>query len=72
MGTERMSEVDELLLRLRELPSIPMAPGLEASVRKRARARLSRVRSTPFASAAVFGTVVVYLGWALHFVSGLY
>ncbi len=67
-----MTEVDQLLARLRKLPPIALDAELEASVRQRARRSVRGARRTPFASLAVLGTVVVYLGWALHFASGLY
>jgi len=68
-----MTEVDELLARLRKLPPIALDSEFKASVHARARRRVARpVRSTPIASFALAGTVVMYLGWALHFASGLY
>jgi len=68
-----MTELDELLSRLRRLE--PMAPDREFSrvVQERGRRRLrSPVRSAPIASLAVLGTAVVYLGWALQFANALY
>jgi type VI protein secretion system component VasF len=68
-----MTEMDELLARLRKLEPIALKPEFSRSVEQRARQRFrARARSAPFASAFVLGTVVVYLGWALHFASGLY
>lgn len=68
-----MTEVDELLARLRKLPVVTLDAEFEASVRAGARKRLhKRVRPAPFASLALGGTVVLYLGWALHFASTLY
>ncbi len=68
-----MTESDELLSRLRHLPPIALDPELSARVQQRARRRLrGHARSAPFASLAVAATVIVYLGWALHFTSGLY
>jgi len=68
-----MTEVDELLARLRKLPTVPLDSEFEASLRIRAHRRLrKRARPAPFASLALAGTVVLYLGWALRFASALY
>lgn len=68
-----MTEVDELLARLRKLPPVKLDPAFEASVRARGIARVRRrTRPAPLASLAIAGTVVVYLGWALQFASALY
>jgi len=68
-----MTEVDELLARLRKLPPVALDRELEASLRARAVQRLrSRARPAPFASLALAGTVVLYLSWALRFTSALY
>ena len=68
-----MTEMDELLARLRKLEPIALEPEFSRSVQQRARQRLpARIRSAPFASVFVLGTVVVYLGWALRFTSDLY
>lgn len=68
-----MTEIDELLSRLRKLEPIALDGEFEASVKQRARRRVrGPARRAPFASVALFGTVVVYLGWALHFTSALY
>jgi type VI protein secretion system component VasF len=68
-----MTEVDELLARLRKLPAVPLEAEFEAALRLRAHRRLrSRTRRAPFASLALAGTVVLYLGWALQFASALY
>jgi len=68
-----MTEVDELLARLRKLQRIELEPEFSRLTQVRARARLrSRPRSTALASSVVFGAVVAYLGWALHFTSALY
>ena len=68
-----MTESDELLSRLRNLAPIALDAKLSARVQQRARRRLrGDVRSAPLASFAVAATVIVYLGWALHFTSGLY
>jgi hypothetical protein len=68
-----MTEVDQLLSRLRRLE--PIAPDAEfaADVQRRSRQRLRAggARSA-LASLLVLGTVVAYLGWALHFTSSLY
>ncbi len=68
-----MTEVDELLARLRKLPAVALDSEFKASVRARAR---RRVRTpAPFAALASLAlaiTVVLYLGWALHFASALY
>ena len=68
-----MTDVDELLSRLRNLEPIALDEEFSASVQRRARRRVrGRARSAPFASLAVVATVIVYLGWALHFTSALY
>jgi type VI protein secretion system component VasF len=71
-----MTEVDELLARLRKLPPVALESEFKASVQKRARRRVQdRARPAPFApfaSLALAVTVVLYLGWALHFTSALY
>ena len=67
-----MTDFDELLSRLRRLEPIPLDRGLEASVRRQGRRRVRAGRRTPVASLAVAATVIVYLGWALHFTSTLY
>jgi type VI protein secretion system component VasF len=68
-----MTEVDELLARLRKLPAVSLDSELKASLQARARRRLRRpARSAPFTSLALSVTVVLYLGWALQFTSGLY
>jgi type VI protein secretion system component VasF len=68
-----MTEVDELLARLRKLPAVSLDSELEASLRARAVRRLrGRARPTPFAALALAATVVLYLGWALQFTSALY
>jgi len=68
-----MTDVDELLSRLRNLESIPLDSEFKASLRERARRRVRRpARRAPLASLAVCGTALVYLSWALHFASSLY
>jgi len=68
-----MTEVDELLARLRKLPAVPLDADFKASVRARARRKVRQPpRPTPFASLAVAATVFLYLGWALRFASALY
>jgi type VI protein secretion system component VasF len=68
-----MTEVDELLARLRRLPAVSLDSELEASLRARAVRRLRRrARPRPFAALALAATVVLYLGWALEFTSALY
>ncbi|HEX3775025.1 MAG TPA: hypothetical protein VHV51_11210 [Polyangiaceae bacterium] len=68
-----MTEVDELLARLRKLEPIALDPELSRRTLDRARMRArARPRNARLASSMVFGTVVAYLGWALHFVSALY
>ncbi|HYQ45961.1 MAG TPA: hypothetical protein VER11_28520 [Polyangiaceae bacterium] len=68
-----MTEVDELLARLRKLPPVALDAEFEASVRARSVRRLrKRARPAPVASVALAGTVVLYLGWALQFASALY
>lgn len=71
-----MTEVDELLARLRKLPPVALDGAFKASVQARARRRLQRpARPAPFAplaSLALAVTVVLYLGWALQFASALY
>ncbi len=65
-----MTEVDELLARLRKLPPVALDGEFKALVHARARRRFRK--PTPFASLALAGTIVLYLGWALHFTSTLY
>ncbi|HYQ26883.1 MAG TPA: hypothetical protein VER04_06680 [Polyangiaceae bacterium] len=71
-----MTEVDELLARLRKLPTVSIDRELEAALHARARRRVRlSARPAPFvplASLALAVTVVLYLGWALHFASTLY
>jgi type VI protein secretion system component VasF len=68
-----MTDVDELLARLRKLPTVALDSEFRASVQKRARQQVQRrARPAPFASLALASTVVLYLGWALHFTSALY
>jgi len=68
-----MTEVDELLARLRKLPPVALDAEFEASVRGRAVRRMrKRARPAPFASLALVATVVLHLGWALQFASTLY
>jgi type VI protein secretion system component VasF len=68
-----MTELDQLLSRLRRLEPIALDGEFKAQVAQRGRRRLRvPLRSAPFASLLVLATVVVYLGWALHFTSGLY
>ena len=68
-----MTEVDELLARLRKLERIEPTPEFSQRTLARGRARFrTRPRSTVLASSVVFGAVVTYLGWALHFTSALY
>jgi type VI protein secretion system component VasF len=68
-----MTEVDELLARLRRMEPIELDRQLARSVRERGRRRLrASRRSAPLASTFVLGTVAAYLGWALHFASSLY
>ena len=68
-----MTEVDELLSRLRKLGPIAPPSELQGPLRARAQRRLfGGVRPAPFASLAVFGTVIAYLSWAVHFACALY
>ena len=80
-----MTEVDELLARLRKLPAVALDSEFKASVHASALRQLRRpARPAPFppvalaalaalaASAALAVTVVLYLGWALQFASALY
>ena len=68
-----VTEVDELLARLRKLERIELEPEFSRATLERGRVRFrTRPRSTVLASSVVFGAVVTYLGWALHFTSALY
>jgi len=68
-----MTEVDELLARLRKLPPVALDAEFKASLHARARERVRRpVRPAPFASLVLAATVVLYLGWAFQFTSALY
>ena len=71
-----MTEVDELLARLRKLPTVSLDSEFKASLHARAR-RLVQVPArpaplAPLASVALSVTAVLYLGWALQFASSLY
>ncbi|HEY0465473.1 MAG TPA: hypothetical protein VGC79_14760 [Polyangiaceae bacterium] len=71
-----MTEVDELLARLRKLPAVPLDSDFKAAVHMHALRRLRKpARRAPFASFASLAlavTVVLYLGWAVQFTSALY
>ena len=68
-----MTEIDELLSRLRKLEPIALDREFMTDVQQRARRRVKpRVRATPWASCLVFGTAFTYLAWALQFTSALY
>jgi len=70
-----MTEVDELLARLRKLPALPLDGEFKAAVRARARRRVRRPAPAALASLASLAlavTAVLYLGWALQFTSALY
>ena len=71
-----MTEVDELLARLRKLPAVALDSDFKAAVHVHARRRLRGPARpapfAPFASLALAVTIVLYLGWALHFTSALY
>ncbi len=68
-----MTELDQLLSRLRKLEPVALDPEFSRSVQEQGRRRLrGEARPAPFASLAVAATVLVYLGWALHFTSALY
>jgi type VI protein secretion system component VasF len=71
-----MTEVDELLARLRKLPAVELDGHFKAAVQARAHQRMRGAsRRAPFASLASLAlglTVVLYLGWALQFTSALY
>jgi hypothetical protein len=68
-----MTDLDELLGRLRKLEPIEVEPGFSRTVQRRGRERLrAGTRKSTLASTAVLATVVTYLGWALHFANSLY
>ena len=68
-----MTEVDELLARLRKLPQLRLEGEFDAALKQRGQRRLRQpLRSAPLASLALFGTVIAYLSWAVHFTSALY
>jgi hypothetical protein len=68
-----MTEVDELLARLRKLPPVALDSEFMASVQARARGQVRKpARRVPLASLALAVTVVLNLGWALQFTSALY
>ena len=67
-----MTELDQLLSRLRRLEPIALDGEFKAAVQRRAQRRIRTTRVTPWASLAVFGTAVTYLAWALYFTSALY
>jgi type VI protein secretion system component VasF len=71
-----MTEVDELLARLRKLPAVSLDSEFKASLHARARRRVQGpgrpAPLVPFASLALAVTAVLYLGWALQFAGALY
>jgi len=68
-----MTDLDELLARLRKLEPIALEEPFRHQVQERARLRVRRAtRPAPLASLALFTTVIVYLSWALQFSSSLY
>jgi type VI protein secretion system component VasF len=68
-----MMEMDELFARLRKLEPIAPEREFSRSVQRRGRERLrAGALKSPLASTVVAGAVIAYLGWALHFTSGLY
>ena len=68
-----MTEIDELLERVRRLEPIELEREFSRSVQQSGRRRLRRgARKSTFSATLVIGTVALYLGWALHFTSGLY
>lgn len=68
-----MTEIDELLSRLRKLEPVRLDAEFKARVRERVRPSLRRPapRRAPLVSFAAFATAIVYLGWALHFTRAL-
>lgn len=68
-----MTDIDELLGRLRKLEAIELEPRFSRSVQRRGRERLlAGTRNSLLAWGAVLATVVIYLGWAVHFANALY
>ncbi len=66
-----MNEHDAVFSRLSELERDELPLELSARVRERALARLGARPIGRVWTLAVAGTVVGYLGWALHFASQL-
>ena len=68
-----MTDVDELLARLRKLPPLAPSPELRAHVLALGSARARRkLPPAPLASLAVGAAVIVYLSWAMSFAGALY
>lgn len=64
-----MKERDLVLERLAELPMSTPSPELSELVRRRAHASLRARPIHPVWTLVVAASVIVYLGWALHFSS---
>lgn len=62
-----MTERDPVLERLAELPVSPPSPELSDLVKRRAHAKLLARPVHPMWTLAVAASVILYLGWALHF-----
>lgn len=68
-----MTELDELLARLRRLEPIVLDEPFKRTVQERGHTRVrTTLRPATFASLALFTTVIAYLGWAIGFTSSLY
>lgn len=67
-----MTKTDPVFARLAELRSEEPAAELSASLRAAAHTRLRLRRVHPAWALAIAASVLIYLGWALHFASSLY
>ncbi len=67
-----MSERDPVLARLAELPRVTPPAALSRKIAAVGHARLVPAKVHPVWSLAAAASVLVYLGWALHFTSQLH
>lgn len=67
-----MKAKDPVLARLAELPHEAPSPEISASIRRAATVRLRPRPVHPAWPLLIAASTVVYLGWAVHFSSGLY
>ncbi len=67
-----MTEKDPVLQRLGELPPSEPDAAFSTNLRERAHRVLRPRRVHPVWTLAAAASVIVYLGWAVYFTSGLY